>query len=247
MARILTGRSGRGFLLLGLGMWGTAMIRPHVTLIVFASVSVAYLLRSSTTSSRTSLAGLGRMVGVLVLIVGGIFVVSTARTFLGVQEGSTSAALSQALSDVQARTSQGGSEFVGARPNSPIDYPWAVVTVLARPFPYESTNVAAAIASMEGLALIALILASHVFSRTFRWFKRRPYVAFSLTFVVIFTYAFSAINNFGILARQRSQLLPFVLVLCALPPAPRRTVAPRATGMHVERAPRRLPASTSPA
>jgi hypothetical protein len=30
-------------------------------------------------------------------------------------------------------------------------------------------------------------------------------------------YAFSAIGNFGILTRQRTQVLPFVLVLAALP------------------------------
>ena len=41
---------------------------------------------------------------------------------------------------------------------------------------------------------------------------RARYVA-----VFMFCYVFAFIGNFGILARQRSQLLPFVFVLVALP------------------------------
>jgi hypothetical protein len=33
----------------------------------------------------------------------------------------------------------------------------------------------------------------------------------------LFILAFSAIGNFGLLTRQRTQLLPFVLVLLAMP------------------------------
>ena len=41
---------------------------------------------------------------------------------------------------------------------------------------------------------------------------------FSLAYVAAFVFAFSVVGNFGILARQRIQVLPFLLVLLALPP-----------------------------
>jgi hypothetical protein len=47
--------------------------------------------------------------------------------------------------------------------------------------------------------------------------RSRPYVAFALTFVLVFVAAFGVISNFGILARQRTQVLPFVFVLLSLP------------------------------
>jgi hypothetical protein len=47
--------------------------------------------------------------------------------------------------------------------------------------------------------------------------RRRPYVAFVVVFSLLFIYAFSSIANFGILARERTQLLPFFLVLLAIP------------------------------
>jgi hypothetical protein len=42
-------------------------------------------------------------------------------------------------------------------------------------------------------------------------------VAFALAYTGLFILAFSAIGNFGLLTRQRTQLLPFVLVLLAMP------------------------------
>ena len=46
---------------------------------------------------------------------------------------------------------------------------------------------------------------------------RRPYVAFALVYTFAFIYAFSSLGNFGILARQRSQLLPVLFVVLCIP------------------------------
>lgn len=46
--------------------------------------------------------------------------------------------------------------------------------------------------------------------------RRAPYLAFVATYRLLFIIAFSNFGNFGILARQRAQLLPFVLVLLAI-------------------------------
>ncbi len=58
-----------------------------------------------------------------------------------------------------------------------------------------------------------------------RLMLRRPYVTFALTYTLGFVIAFANIGNFGILARQRSQLLPLFAVLLCLPPV-RRALAP---------------------
>jgi hypothetical protein len=42
-------------------------------------------------------------------------------------------------------------------------------------------------------------------------------VAFVVVYSLLFVFAFSSIANFGILARERTQVLPFFLVLLAVP------------------------------
>jgi hypothetical protein len=55
-----------------------------------------------------------------------------------------------------------------------------------------------------------------------RRLRRRPYLALALVYTLLFVVAFAAVGNFGILVRQRSQVLPLYLVLlCCQPRAPR--------------------------
>ncbi len=52
---------GRGYVLLGLGLVGTAVVRPHVTLLVFVALFIAYLMRRrSWVASRERPAGADR-------------------------------------------------------------------------------------------------------------------------------------------------------------------------------------------
>ena len=53
-------------------------------------------------------------------------------------------------------------------------------------------------------------------------------MTYAVVYLLMFFFAFGTIGNFGILARQRSQAMPFVFVLlCAVPGDP--TERPRAT------------------
>jgi hypothetical protein len=47
---------------------------------------------------------------------------------------------------------------------------------------------------------------------------RNAYAAYAVAFAFMFVYVFAFIANFGILSRQRAQLLPFVFVVLALAP-----------------------------
>src|SRR5262249_30337110 len=45
-----------------------------------------------------------------------------------------------------------------------------------------------------------------------------PYVTMAVVYVALFIFALGTVSNFGILSRERSQLVPFVFVLLCIPP-----------------------------
>ena len=64
-----------------------------------------------------------------------------------------------------------------------------------------------------------------------RLLLREPYVAYVATYVLLFVYAFSTFGNFGLLVRERVQVLPLLLVLPCLPEAaPAARAAPATPG-----------------
>jgi len=105
------------------------------------------------------------------------------------------------------------------------------VTILFRPFPFEVHNAQAAITALESSLLLCLTLARRrAIWHAVRHLRRWPYVAFILVYSGLFVVAFSSIANFGILARERTQLLPFFLVLLAVPASrPRPAATPAAS------------------
>jgi hypothetical protein len=133
------------------------------------------------------------------------------------------------LASTEARTAQGSSAFDPVAVNSPLDVPLAAVTVLFRPLPFEVGSVQMLLTSAEGVLLAALAVVSwRRLASIPRLMWSMPYVMFSLVFVVLFVCVFSSFANFGILARQRTQMLPFLFVLLALPPVARRFERPAA-------------------
>lgn len=212
VARLLTSQRG-AFLVLGAGIWATAMVRPHVAVLVLAALVAGYLLRQA----KSSRALVAKVVGLALLLGGTYFVVARAEGFFGL-ESFTAESANAVLDNTESRTGQGGSAFAGARVRSPVDLPWAAVTVLFRPFPFEADNVQTAVASLEGLVLGVICLVSVPRLRRLpRELRRTPYVGFAATFTLAFIVAFSSLNNFGILARERVQVYPFVLALLCLP------------------------------
>ena len=91
-------------------------------------------------------------------------------------------------------------------------------TVLFRPLPIEASSGVAAASALEGVFLMGLVWVSRRRLRSiFRCMRNQPYVAYCVGIMLTFIYAFSAFSNFGILARQRCQVLPFFLALLCLP------------------------------
>jgi hypothetical protein len=205
-----------GYLVLAAGLAGTAAVRPHVTLIALIAFFLAYLLRRrSWMESRLGL--LGRIVGLAVLVGAGVLVLAQTAHFFHVDRIDTGS-VEQVLDRAADQSATGGSEFDAGRLTSPSEYPSAALSVLFRPYPWEAGNAQALVASAEGVLLMALFIVSLPrLVRLPRFALRVPYVAFALAYTGLFILAFSAIGNFGLLTRQRTQLLPFVLVLLAMP------------------------------
>ena len=74
--------------------------------------------------------------------------------------------------------------------------------------------------SLEGLLVIVLIV--RYWSRVKqlpRIMRTNPYVVFAVVYCLAFIIAFAGFANFGILARQRTLMIPLFVVLLALPAA----------------------------
>jgi hypothetical protein len=199
------------------GVIGVLEMRPHVALVMFFGVVVAALVSRSRTRGTGSLALRVLLFGALVVL--GVILFQSTASFFGVDSIASEGGANAALSKAEGRTSEAGSAFspvtVGT---NPLKYPLAAVTVLFRPFPIEAGNPVAALSAFEGVFLIVLMVRERSRLRSLgRMMRRSPYVGYSFGIVFMFIYAFSALSNFGILARQRVQVLPFFLVFLCLP------------------------------
>ena len=222
VARLLAGHL-TGVIVGGIGLWGAAIVRPHVALVVLmglvAAAPVRWLTRRGETDANSALGRAASKLALAIFLVAAfVLVTGQAAKFFGLEKFDVESA-DEALALAQERTGQGGSEFGATPADTPLAFVTATVTVLFRPFPFEARNVQAlASAAESGLLLVLFVLSARRLLRLPRSAQRRPYLLFSLIFVGGFIYAFSVIENFGILARQRVQMLPFFFALLAIAP-----------------------------
>ena len=228
-ARILR-RGSFGYPLAALAVAGMGAVRPHMGALFAVSFAAAYLLRMRDRDIKRG--AVGWLVG-LALIGGGVVVAtgnfSDEMGRSDTQEGSTLDRVRADTDEIFERTDRntrrGGGEFDSRPVRGPVDFLHAVVTVPFRPFPTEAHNLQAQLISLEGIFLIGLGLASVPrLARLPRTALRTPYVAFAFVYSAGFIVAFANVGNFGILTRQRSQLLPFLLVLLVVAGKKRRKV-----------------------
>jgi hypothetical protein len=217
-AHVLSRRSWRGLVITGLGLWGASLARPHIAALLALALAVAYVTHSVwARSNRFHPAMVALVIPILILLASNL--VSSTEEFFRETSNIQGSGVTPTLSEVHRRTSQGGSEFTASVVDSPRRVPVAAVTVLFRPFPTEADNAQALVTAIEGTFLILLVLVRYKWIiAAARSVRRQPYVVLALAYVVAFVIAYSSIANFGILARQRVQMLPLFLVLLAIPP-----------------------------
>jgi hypothetical protein len=225
-AELFTGRF-RGLVWLVLGLWGAAIVRPHIALIIGVGLVVAApiaVLRGGAHRDERRRGRLSSAVLLLVLLLGGSTLIGVAQNFFQLESLNIQTAQEQ-LDEVTRRSAENGSTFTGYSPNTPAGFALSGITVFFRPFPGEVRSAQGMFSSLEGLAFLTLcLLALRRLVRLPVEVLRRAYVAFSVAYTCFFVYAFSSIVNFGILARQRTQLLPVLFVVLCIP---RVQVAPK--------------------
>jgi hypothetical protein len=219
VAKILTGHAFRGLIPFGIGLWFAATVRPHVAGMIAVALVAGYLLKRPHPSLRQLAPIVKTVVLAGLIVLAGILVVRTDRFLHGFAQG-PSPGVTDILQGVTERTQQGGSSFAPSVLESPLRTPVAAVTVLYRPLLVDATNIQSLISATEGtiLLIFSIVRIRWILAALFS-VRRQPYVGFAIAYTAVFILGFSAIANFGLLARERVQVLPLFLVLLTVPPA----------------------------
>ena len=234
-ALMLTRRFGASLYLLP-GLAGILMIRPHVAMFVIAGLSLGYILRGFGGQRKVALGSFRTIFGLAVIAAATLLVIRQVSQFFGLDEFNLDTA-TQTLESASEQTGQGGSEFDTSPGPSLADLPMDLVTVLFRPFPFEVHNVQALLAALEGSILMLLFILSWPRLRTIaKRLATQPYITFCITYIVLFCFIFSSFQNFGILARERVMVYPFVIALLALPMLEIRNTVRRRAILHARAA-----------
>lgn len=231
IARLLTGATWRGFSWAALGIWLALIVRPHMAGMLGLGLLFAYIARPAPREHR-ELAPVFKVTALIVLGVAAAYLVIQTQKFLGAET------LADALTSTAERTETGGSEFSPATLLSPSKAPVALFTVLYRPTILDAHNLQSLIAALEGTFLFLL----SVFR--IRWIvgavkslRRQPYMVFAIVYTAIFIVGFSSFGNFGLLSRERVQLLPVFFVLLSAPPWSKRVPGSTLPGQEFARVP----------
>jgi hypothetical protein len=216
-ARILAHRGG--YWMVVLGSAGGVFIRPNEVLLVLGGFTLAMLFRPA--DPDTKLAGPRRTVALIVLgSMLGVAVFVTLHFLPGVT-GSISLTQISKNNNSAAGTAGFTSSNLGYSP-SVLAYPKDVYSVLFDPLPINAHGGGQWITAVENSVLIWLILTS---LRQLRILPRvalaRTYVTMCLFFTASFLYAFAALGNLGLITRERTVMLPFLLVILCIPHGPR--------------------------
>lgn len=192
---------------MGLALCGILLIRPHVAAIGAVGIVAAAMLQPRWSPFV-------RLVGLILFGALAIVVVRTSASFISLEDLSVEGVVEFAE---EAQLEGGGSTFVGGGlPTSPQALSQAIPGMLFRPYPWEARSLFTKASAAEGAFLFGLIVLRYrSVLRAIAEARRHAYLAFVLIFTALFIFFFSTINNFGILARQRAQVLPFIFVFIA--------------------------------
>lgn len=199
---------------IAVGLFLTSQIRVHVAALATAGVLAGTALerwsgRPRVSSRRLLMLGMGVVLSIPLII--GV----ADRFGVGLDSLSTED-LDPVFQSVGDTTGQGGSAVAGGVIRGPLDVPGGVLKVLFRPLPTDANNAQTLVASVEGMMLLGLVVwraPTMISNRSL--LRSSPMLIMSLTFTLLFIWAWSAILNLGILARQRALVLPFFLALVA--------------------------------
>ncbi len=197
------------------GGWLVWVVRPHLLALAVVAAAIAYF------AGRVGARGWGllsRPAGIVIMAFLAWFTVGQAATFLGISSLSIKGIQSE-LDQTTAQTSEGGSQF--SHPSNslnPINYPMDAATVFLRPFPWEAHGLQL-LAAAEGVTVAVLLVVRRRSLRvSLARSREMPFLMFCWILVGLYAVTFASFANFGILVRERSLVLPTLLVLIAVDP-----------------------------
>ncbi len=242
------------------GLIPAARVRPHFAAIWAGALVIGLFVkfgmelveqRDSTEQRRSRL-------GVLVLLavagVGFAVVASITLNYLNPvdqvneQQEAVTDRFSSIFDRVGEQTGQGGSVYEPIAISGPWDWPYAATRTLTRPLLPEANTLNEFLPAIEMTALVALAVISwRRFVNVPFLLLRTPYLVFALLCVGTWGVAFASFGNLGLLVRQRSLVLPLLLVFWCVPewwPAVRTTVPAQVRRESSDRAGSRQPGIT---
>ncbi|MGB8860468.1 MAG: hypothetical protein WCC60_14485 [Ilumatobacteraceae bacterium] len=227
-ARLFRGDSiARAVLWIAAGAGGAAMVRPHMAAIWLAGVvlSLTWAVlggRFGVTVSRPRGSRRAVLAGfTLVAVIALVGVAQVTLKYLN-PPSEESASVSDQVSNVfeltTKRTSGGGSELVPVVVTGPLDYPEAVIRTLTRPLLYEANSLATLLPALEMTFVLAMLVVGwRSLAALPGQLRRAPFVVYATLVCIMFGLAFTTLANLAILVRQRSLVMPMMLLLCCLP------------------------------
>ena len=218
-AKVFRGELVPGFFAAALGSGLAFMVRPPIGAALVVAAAAAFLLRPTRLRS-VQVTALTWLVVVPVLVFVAFGIVQRTATWLG-NESAIEAF--QAARAQEFGTGETGSNFVPPNPFTPPGFLQSVATVNFRPFPWEAGGLLPALTALEGVLLAALIVLRRrqIFRGLRRW-RENGMVIFTLAAWVAYSVILASLPNFGLLARQRTQVLPFLFMLIAMEAKPSR-------------------------
>jgi hypothetical protein len=203
----------KALLILAAGLGFAGAIRPHVSALVLGSLAVTLVIAKSRTG--LGLSPLMRWTAVLIVGAGSAILVSFAAANFNIDlTGDLGGSVDEFVSTVEGNTSKGGSGVEGGAVTGPQDIPGAALKVLFRPLPYEAHNMQAMASALESTVLLLIVLWRFPkIIRNIPRSRRDPYALMSLIMTFGFIVMFSPFLNLGLMARERSQILPFLAVV----------------------------------
>ena len=143
----------------------------------------------------------------------GFYLIQSGADFLNLEEISLEA-VEGFYEEQQERTTIGGSRYQTIDVFTPTGAVVGLVTALARPFPWETHNLQSLLISLETVAwLVFCWMQRRTFLAKLRSVRSDPFAAFAIFYSLITLMALTSIGNFGIIARQRVMVLPFLWML----------------------------------
>ena len=216
-ARMLT-RARGGLAMVAVASVMAGVCRPHVALLVIGALLITMIFVGTRNPNKAGGGGPTRVIFAVLLVVGlTVAFGSLTAIFPRAQPLSDPTSVTGLVTRTQASTSIGGSQIESTSPNAVWAYPLAMASALYRPVLIEARNPPTLIAAIEGTLLLVLtIVWRRNIAAGLRQLRKTPYLMFTTLYGTMFYVVWSSISNLGILARQRVQGLPFLLLLLAI-------------------------------